>query len=565
MRGIYNARKICFTENRHYTYSSELNKMIETALFYIVCFALALSLFVGIYALFRGQSNKRNYFLLMQAVIVVYLIGYILEITSNNAESAMTAVKILYIGGFFLAPLALFFVADYCEIKLHALFVKVPILVFSLGAVLAQWSNEAHKMVYLDYRYDPDASRHLIFTPGPLYFTMRIFLMVCMFLLLSVMVSRIKRWKGRYRKRLTVFFCCAMVPFLTESAYVVSIVTGVNIHHVNFTPHAVAIMSFFLYAGIVRFNIFEVISAGTASAIQYIKEGIVLVDDDNNYLFSNPAAAEVFPGISGIPKGESIFLIENWPEELKGAESASIDFSMFYERGDCSGEKDQRYFRASVSPVYESNKNLAAKIIIFSDVTDNVNLMKEMQNAACFDSLTGLYNRKHFSTLADANIKRALRVNCPIYAGMLDLDFFKTVNDTYGHAAGDSILKSTAAIIRSTIRSYDLVGRFGGEEFVFLITDMESAEVLKMVERIRENLESYSTIYEDLNIQVTCSIGLAKFLEGDTLESALKKADIALYAAKNGGRNRMKVCDELTQCSADGLLPHTRPLSELTA
>ena len=505
----------------------------------IVCFALALSLFIGIYALFRSQSSKRNYFLLMQTVIIVYLIGYLLEITSTSAESAFTAVKVLYIGGFFLAPLAFFFVADFCDIKLHPLFVKTPLLVLSSGFILAVWTNDQHRLVYQDYWFDANLSSHLIFIPGLLYFLMRIFLVVCIAIILAVMIYKMKKWKNKYRKRLFVFSFCALIPFLTEAAYFVSIVTGSNPYHINFTPHSVSIMSFFLYAGVVRFNIFEIISTATMSAMEHIKEGFVLLDEENNYLSSNPAAAEVFPEIASIPKGESIHRIANWPEELEDLNSSSFEFSIM--------NRNLRHYKASISPVYAQNRHLTAKIIIFSDITDNVNLMKKLETAACFDWLTGLYNRKHFTELASASIKRAFRLNQSVYVGMLDIDFFKNVNDTYGHAAGDMILKTTAGIIRRTIRSYDLVGRFGGEEFVFLITDMEPQAVLKMVERLRENTEKNVVVFEDTNIKITCSIGLTKFLEDDTLEGSLKKADAALYFAKNLGRNQVKTCDDLIQ------------------
>jgi diguanylate cyclase (GGDEF)-like protein len=167
--------------------------------------------------------------------------------------------------------------------------------------------------------------------------------------------------------------------------------------------------------------------------------------------------------------------------------------------------------------------------------------MKELENAAYIDALTGLYNRKHFTELANVDIERSLRLNQPIYTAMLDLDFFKKINDTHGHAAGDQILKATAGIIRHTIRSYDLVGRYGGEEFVLLITNLDIKEACHMVERIRENMENNVTSYEDISMKVTCSIGLAKFTENDTLETSLKKADEALYAAKNSGRNLVKM------------------------
>jgi len=294
----------------------------------------------------------------------------------------------------------------------------------------------------------------------------------------------------------------------------------------------------------VRFNIFDIISIATISAMEHIKEGFVLVDENNNYLSSNPAAAEMFPDIMALRKGESIFAVKNWPGELGNMESHSAEFSMKEARAE-----GVKYFRASLSPVYSENRAVMAKIIIFSDITDSVILMKELEIAACCDGLTGLYNRRHFSELANASIKRAFRLKQPIYAGMLDIDFFKSINDTHGHAAGDMILKTVALIIRQTIRSYDLVGRYGGEEFVFLITDLEAPDAFNIVERIRENIENHVTVYEGIKIKITCSIGLACFLEDDTLETSLRKADTALYAAKNLGRNQVRTCEALIQGS----------------
>ena len=294
-----------------------------------------------------------------------------------------------------------------------------------------------------------------------------------------------------------------------------------------------AIMSFCLYIGVIRHNIFEIISIGTESAMDHIREGFILIDEDNNYLSSNPAALEIFPGIKGLMKGDSIFSAPGWPGELKGLEGDVAEFPI--------GAEDTRYYKASISPVLAKNTNLIARIILIREITDNVNLMKELESAAYLDALTGLYNRKHFTKLAMVDIERALRTDQTIYAAMLDLDFFKKVNDTYGHAAGDSVLKVTAGIIRQTIRSYDLLGRYGGEEFVLMITNLDLEEAHKLMERIRENMEHCITNYEDKEIKITCSIGLAEFTENDTLETSVKKADEALYVAKKSGRNRVQV------------------------
>jgi diguanylate cyclase (GGDEF)-like protein len=278
-----------------------------------------------------------------------------------------------------------------------------------------------------------------------------------------------------------------------------------------------------------------IISVATVSAMNHIREGFVLVDVDNNYLTSNPAMAKMLPGITKLSKGESIFLAKGWPEELNSIEHGSVEFSIT--------DENTRYLRAGISPVFIGNKDFIGRIFLFTDITENINYLSEIENAAYTDALTGLYNRKHFTELADADIQRAARINQSIYIAMMDIDLFNKINDVYGHTAGDMVLKTTADTIRRTIRAYDLVGRYGGEKFSIIFAISKETEVLKLAQRIRTNIERASTNYEGDEIKITCSIGIAKLLKDDTLETAIQKAEEALCVAKNSGRNQVKFHD----------------------
>ncbi|MDR2943397.1 MAG: diguanylate cyclase [Treponema sp.] len=288
-----------------------------------------------------------------------------------------------------------------------------------------------------------------------------------------------------------------------------------------------------IHLSLLDYQKIEVISVATVAAMQHINEGFILLDADNNYLSANSAATKMIPGIANLKKGESILSAKDWPEEIKIVHGSCVEFSVI--------GGDIKYFKASISPVYSENKTLSAVIILITDITDSVNFVKELEKTAYIDTLTGLYNRKHFRELAEAEIKRAARMNKSLYTVMLDLDFFKNINDTYGHAAGDMVLKATAEIIRNSTRSYDLLCRYGGEEFVFMFSVNDEKEVLETVERIRENIERSITSYEGNELKVTCSIGLTKFLENDALEDSIRKADEALYCVKNSGRNQIKI------------------------
>ena len=504
----------------------------------IICIALLMSVFIGVYALFRNDSKKRNYFLLMQTMIVVCLFGYLLELTGTTVREANTGVKVLYTGFSFIGVFVFLYICDYCGVKVHEL-IRIPMLVLAMTSAVIIITMNHHTLIFRDYRYDNSITQHLMFTPGSLFPLIRFYPVFCMVPAIYILLRMMKVWEHKYRRQLVLFLGCLSIPFLTEGFYTVSILTGINKGYIYFTPISLAVMSFCLYLGIIRFNIFDIISFSAETAIEHIMEGFILVDKDNNYLASNRAAANIFPELSKNIKGQSIFSLNNFPGELPEKESHMVEFSV---------TKNQvRYYRAKINHVLTGKQSVMAKIILLNDITDSVNLMKELENAAYVDALTGIYNRKHFSELAHVEVERAFRQNQTIYTAMLDLDFFKKVNDTYGHAAGDIVLRDTAHIIRQTIRSYDLLGRYGGEEFVMLITDLEIPEAVKLIERIRENIEQSTFTYEEKELKITCSIGLARYNKDDTLENSIKKSDAALYAAKRAGRNRVMIYDVLVE------------------
>ena len=160
---------------------------------------------------------------------------------------------------------------------------------------------------------------------------------------------------------------------------------------------------------------------------------------------------------------------------------------------------------------------------------------------ALTDSLTGLPNRRAVEEFAVRQLSGAARHGFFFWVVMADLDSFKNVNDTYGHEAGDSVLKTFAAELRANIRASDICGRMGGEEFVVVLTHVEEPNVHIVVERIRSQLADAEFTFGETHFTVTASFGIAGFHGGDTPNFAqlLKQADAALYSAKHAGRNRV--------------------------
>lgn len=165
----------------------------------------------------------------------------------------------------------------------------------------------------------------------------------------------------------------------------------------------------------------------------------------------------------------------------------------------------------------------------------------ELNELAIKDFLTGLYQRRVFDDFINKEISRAVRHKGALSIAMMDLDFFKKVNDNYGHLVGDEVLVQFARILQSSLRESDIACRFGGEEFVVMMPMTSLADALIICERIRTTIEQYVFHTEKGDLQVTISIGLSEFhLDAPkTAEELLKIADDCLYQAKKNGRNQI--------------------------
>lgn len=169
----------------------------------------------------------------------------------------------------------------------------------------------------------------------------------------------------------------------------------------------------------------------------------------------------------------------------------------------------------------------------------------ELERLANTDPLTDLYNRRHFFELAQREYDRAVRYGRALTVLMVDLDHFKAINDSHGHATGDQVLAALSATIRRTLRGVDVVGRYGGEEFCIAMAETDAESALPTAERLRQCIESERFETSAGGISMTISIGLATFVPGlssaqCTLDKLLGQADQALYRAKRAGRNRVE-------------------------
>lgn len=191
-----------------------------------------------------------------------------------------------------------------------------------------------------------------------------------------------------------------------------------------------------------------------------------------------------------------------------------------------------------------SRANLALEQRVAERTAELEALNRQLENLAHTDPLTGLWNRRYLLGALDRAIAAAPRHGSQLALAMIDVDHFKAINDTHGHAAGDAALRTLARSMQAALRPQDVLARFGGEEFVVLLHDSGSAEALGAAERWRTTLAAQRTLHDGREIRFTVSIGVATWHVGEPADQLVREADEQLYLAKSRGRNR--VCGRMT-------------------
>ena len=183
---------------------------------------------------------------------------------------------------------------------------------------------------------------------------------------------------------------------------------------------------------------------------------------------------------------------------------------------------------------------------------------------AALDELTGVANRRSIIAALDRDVGRAIRTRESIAVMMVDIDHFKAVNDTHGHLAGDQVLRCVVDVIQHRIRAQDIVGRYGGEEFLVVLTDTSAQGAQQLAEQLRAAVEATHCTYTGASISVTVSVGVfgGRLEPGDSWDQLIHAADLALYRAKQGGRNRVELAQSLGRVTREGVTsssPETYP------
>lgn len=283
------------------------------------------------------------------------------------------------------------------------------------------------------------------------------------------------------------------------------------------------------------------------NAFKYASIGMALVAPDGKWLKVNRSLCEML-GYLEEEILDKTFQDITHPDDL--------DEDLVYMTRMLAGvigsyQMEKRYFHKggyvinillSVSLVVNNDKSPRFFISQIQNITRRKQVEEELLKISREDTLTGIANRRYFFEHASREMIRGKRFNESQTLAMLDVDNFKIINDTYGHEAGDIVLKKMARECKRILREIDIFGRIGGEEFgiLFLNTDTMMSKIL--AERLRSHIEKIEVFINDVKINFTVSIGMVSFRGGNkSIDERLNIADQALYKAKESGRNRIKI------------------------
>lgn len=494
----------------------------------------AIYAFLAAYCIRHWRNQLSPRFSLLSLGAVVYTAGYAFELGAQDLETIIFWLKIESFG-LSLLPVLWVLVAYRSNFNRElSPGIIAALLVVPVFSTVFMSTNEYHGLYFrsiaaleVDGHLIADAVR------GPWFYVFIVYTDICILASLAMFFVSLRDRKGKYSRRsFWLMLGSVFIMFLQI------------IYALGFSPYDIDISAFgFLGAGIlqsvaiIRYDLLRADSLVKETILSGISEGIIVADAGHRITDFNRAGTALFPWLGPDAIGKRL---EEFPDGVALEESAVHHRLLLLEKGG-----PRKWLDVKVASLSERGKD-AGKVFLISDVTTVQRILRKLYRLANYDYLTKIFNRRRFFDDAGKEAARVLRYGHSIAVLMIDLDHFKHVNDTWGHQVGDKVLAAVAKTIRQRIRTTDIFGRYGGEEFAIVLVSVDASQAMLVSESIRSLVEGMVVRHEDHEIRITVSIGVAlpwPDPDAKNLESLIHAADSALYQAKAGGRNRVVVLE----------------------
>lgn len=501
---------------------------------------------LALYALKRERTKGVKAYAALMTCISMYSAGYAAELHSVTLEGMLLSLKVEYIGISFLPVAWLAMALEYTgQVRrvpkwfYRALFI-VPILTFIL-----HYTNSYHHLFYSDIEINRNAPFPVVsITKGVWYHVNLLYLNMCVLAGNILFFLMQLRSRGRLRKQAFAMFAASLFPWGGSLIYQ----AGLSPYNIDVSPFALSITGPVFALALFRFHMFDLAPIARDTVFEVMHDPVLALNTENRLADYNRAAQAVFPDLGPAKVGGLATEVLGAYPDLRGC--LEDDKGIVCE-GDMEVQvrsgKATHVFKVSIIPIRMGRDESAGKLVVLQDITEHKKLLARLRELANKDELTGIFNRRRLMEACGEELVRAARLGRPLSLIILDLDHFKRVNDTHGHQAGDEVLQGVARVIQDRLRPYDIFGRYGGEEFAVVLPETAPESGREIAERLRRDLEDHPLPVLGGELAVTASFGVAGVAEvtGEhSVRTLLQQADMALYRAKDKGRNRVELWRE---------------------
>ena len=512
---------------------------------------------LAVFSWFRYHTREAKSLAYLLLATAIFTTSAGLSALSNTSAAAdFWLTKIRFIGVVSIPVFFLAFIFEY-EGRIRLLTRRYLPLLFAIpfATMVIIWTNDRHGLFLQDISYCQFGFFILrdSWKPGVWFWIHSLYSYIFIFYGIIILLRKIFHTHYLWRGPVIMMFIAALFPMLANIIVLMQIIPGPAL---DLTAFGMTITGIMFFLALYRYRLLNIMPIAGERIIESMKDAVIVLDNKNRIIHLNPSMlviiGETYSGVIGK------FIKDVLPRWLHKID-AVINISEPQTERFVINDEQENYFEVNSSPLYQRQESsVIGQLIVLHDITAQTVMMKEkellinklefiqseLRMLAVTDSLTGLYNRRHFFHLAEHEFKRAVRYGSSLSILMSDIDFFKTVNDNYGHVAGDYVLSMISGIIKKNLRTVDILARFGGEEFIIILPETNINAARGIAERIRLEISESSISFNDNVIKTTISMGLAsldKKVVG--LEDLIKKADDALYCAKNSGRNQVCVSE----------------------
>lgn len=483
-----------------------------------------------LYSLSKHRNRVSGLFSLMCLAIAIYIIGYGGELQAENLEQIKLFIKMEYFGAPFMTAFWLLFSYKFYFNKNPTLKLKVIVMIIPLITLFLSSTNEYHQLIYTNIsvvQYHSFIIADL--AKGPWYFVNVFY----SYIILTIgSVAFYKAWRNSLYamgKQSFLMFIGTLFPGIMNIIYLI----GLAPYGLDLTPFGLCILAVLYFIALFRYDFLDMGEIIKSVAFSKIKEGIIVIDDKNRLIDFNNAAKEVFNSLKVANIGLDITTFENMKEIV---EHKSNPFEMKVIQ-----DEHEKYYEFRTTDLTEKNR-IVGYVFFIRDITKQREMIKKLDTMASYDDLTKVYNRRRLMEEGEKELLRVKRYKSVLSVLMIDIDFFKNVNDRYGHLAGDEVIKAVINACKERIRGTDVIGRYGGEEFMIILPEADLENALSIAEHIRKHIEDMEIMICKNTIKITVSIGVASTADNNeeiNIMNIINRADLALYNAKSNGRNRV--------------------------